>query len=42
MKTTSHEELLNEIIGAKGTDERKAYEQEVKERIGFYNKNKTI
>jgi DNA-binding XRE family transcriptional regulator len=42
MKTTSHEELLNEIIGAKGTDERKAYEQEVKVQVDLYNMGEAI
>lgn len=42
MKTTSHEDLLNEIIGMKGTVERNAYEMEVKEQVDLFNMGEAI
>lgn len=42
MKTTSHEDLLTEIIGAKGTADRNVYEQEVNEQVDLYNMGEAI
>lgn len=42
MKTTSHEALLNELVGKPNSDERKVYIQEVNELVKLYNMGEAI
>ncbi len=42
MNTTSHEDLLNEIVGAKGTPARTQYDIEVKEQVDLFNMGEAI
>ncbi len=39
MKVVTHEELVNKIIGERGTVERENYEKELKTDILFYQLN---
>jgi len=42
IKTVTHEDLLNEFVGTKGSSEREVYDQEVKEQVDLYNMGEAI
>lgn len=42
METITHEQLLNEIVGAKGTPERDKYEMELTNEVELYNMGEAI
>ena len=42
MKTITHEELLNEIVGCEGSSERVKYDNEVRVQVELYNMGEAI
>lgn len=42
MNVISHEDMLNEIVGIKGSQERINYEMEVKEQVELFNMGEAI
>lgn len=42
MKSVTHDELLNEVVGVPGSPERLEYENEVREQVQLYNMGEAI